>query len=427
MRNFIITIGCGLSLLVACNQPLASDFDAEDVAMQLDSKTISIDNALMALEDILYQTELKTKSALASITKDDIFVIGGNELSITTKSGEELPLPDTLLYAVNFKDGGFSILSANTDLNYPVMCVTDKGEVSLDCFVAGYSFLMSTENNDEIETRSSEEDDYLADIVYADAGKDYLYSLLLSAALIDYYDGMTIYDQTPKTKESASANVGPLLETKWTQSYPFDKYKDPPGCVVIAVAQIMAFNEKPAISKFTSLSSSCTWETLKTVYPCSDYESEGTTFAQNQAGLMAKELGNSDNCDVNSSGGTTTNKARSTLKRFGYDVDKRIGCGSGDINKITQQLANDETPVYMDGCRKDNSTGKQKGHAWVIDGLSNNMFHINWGWQGDCDGYYAKGVFDTEDVVSYDEIDPGNTYTGMEARDYYHYFRILLY
>ena len=78
----------------------------------------------------------------------------------------------------------------------------------------------------------------------------------------------------------------------------------------------------------------------------------------------------------------------------------------------------------MRGQMKDIVTGDQKGHAWVIDGVDGDMFHINWGWHGDCDGYYNKGVFNTADLMSYDSMDPG---TSQLSADFYHYFRYLLY
>lgn len=30
------------------------------------------------------------------------------------------------------------------------------------------------------------------------------------------------------------------------------------------------------------------------------------------------------------------------------------------------------------------------------------MFHFNWGWYGNCNGYYAANVFDTQSALSYD-------------------------
>ena len=81
----------------------------------------------------------------------------------------------------------------------------------------------------------------------------------------------------------------------------------------------------------------------------------------------------------------------------------------------------------MQGQRKDAATGDQKGHAWVIDGYKGDLYHINWGWHGDADGYYAKGVFETASLNSYATTDPNvNSYTGSYNRNYYHYFRYLI-
>ena len=116
------------------------------------------------------------------------------------------------------------------------------------------------------------------------------------------------------------------------------------------------------------------------------------------------------------------------MNDLGYKVDKRIGCGSGDKKKIDQQLSEDRTPVLMGGTRTDTS-GTEHGHAWVIDGINGNMYHINWGWHGNSDGYYSKGIFNTASRISYDTTnDPGtNTHVGNFARNYDHQFRILLY
>ena len=51
-------------------------------------------------------------------------------------------------------------------------------------------------------------------------------------------------------------------------------------------------------------------------------------------------------------------------------------------------------PVYYSGS---NSLG---GHAFVVDGYKDGLFHINWGWDGDGDGYFLiTGI--TEDIMPY--------------------------
>lgn len=412
MKNFIL-LSC-LTVFVAC-----TDFSSEVMDIT-HTKTIPIEEALSSLEDFLYTSEIKTKSVIDKISGYEVMVIGADELSINTKSNQVITLPDTLLYAVNFTDGGFALLSANTDLNESIICVTENGALSLDNFISANSFLISSEQ--AVSVTNSMESDELEDVICQDAGKDYLYSLLTSAAILDYYGTTNITYEDPKTKASTSVKVGPLLQTKWTQDEPFDLYKDPPGCAVIATAQIMAYNEKPVSYDFKTVSVS--WATLRTLYPSSDINSYGYPGTEYQVAHLAQELGNSSNCDVNSTGGTTIEKVKDTFEKYGYDVTKKIGCANADIRRITQQIVDERKPVYMRGQMKDIVTGEQKGHAWVIDGVNGDMFHINWGWHGDSDGYYSKGVFNTADLMSYDSSDPG--ISNMSA-DFYHYFRYLLY
>lgn len=77
------------------------------------------------------------------------------------------------------------------------------------------------------------------------------------------------------------------------------------------------------------------------------------------------------------------------------------------------------------------------GHAWVLDGhiyrdensSLKSYLHINWGWNGDRDGYYECGVFDTtagsfkdEEIDSNTSLDSG----GVEA-NYFWTYRIVTY
>ncbi|NTW25559.1 MAG: T9SS type A sorting domain-containing protein [Lentimicrobium sp.] len=50
-------------------------------------------------------------------------------------------------------------------------------------------------------------------------------------------------------------------------------------------------------------------------------------------------------------------------------------------------------PIYYDG-----NHGTENGHAWVCDGWrsADNMFHMNWGWSGFCNGWYAIGALNPD-------------------------------
>ena len=51
------------------------------------------------------------------------------------------------------------------------------------------------------------------------------------------------------------------------------------------------------------------------------------------------------------------------------------------------------------------------GHAWVVDGyidsVKNNKesfyIHCNWGWRGDCNGYFLHDILNAEEIPYYDD------------------------
>jgi len=384
------------------------------------SETITPGDALTHLSQVMGSINQTTKTGLSSIMEDDLFAIGVDELFFETKANDLLPIPDTLLYGVNFKDGGFALLAGNININSYVLCITEKGKIDVEEMKSGMDFLIETsETKSSIENNSQE----IEEDEFSSAGKKYLYSLLISSAVLDYFDDHSLREDLTTKDSGGSTQYGPLLTTKWKQKTPFNLYTPnnyDAGCVVIAVAQIMAYYGKP--NTFKLADDWVSWPSLRTVYPYSNPTNAGNTFAQTQAGLLSKVLGNSNNCDVDyTATGSASNstKAKHALENFGYHVTRRIGFGSIDKNK-TDEYIESSRPVYMEGTR---SGGH--GHAWVIDGMVGDYYHINWGWNGDCDGYYAKGTFNTSNRHSYDTtFDSGTAYT--TGRNYYHYFRILL-
>ncbi len=408
-------------VLNSCDKSMDDRMLSTNENATLSTETISVDEALCNLTDAIINLNLETKSrTTATLSKDNVFAIGAKELSVPTKSNDSF-LPDTLLYAINFTDGGFAIMAGNSKINEPIMCITEHGSISTEDILKGVDMLNGT-----LETKSSECNE---DEEFEEVGKEYLYSLLASAAILDYNDTISL-QETPITKESGSSTIGPLVRTKWDQGTPFNKLtpnKYPAGCVVVAVMQIMAYHERPYIYQLNNVSSP--WDTLKTVYADTNYTKAGSNLAQNQVAQLSVEIGNSNNCAVSYSAtgsSSTVKKAKKTFENYGYEVTKHIGCVKGDRNRIDKSLANNR-PVYMQGQRKDAATGDQKGHAWVIDGYKGDLYHINWGWHGDADGYYAKGVFETASLNSYATTDPNvNSYTGSYNRNYYHYFRYLI-
>ncbi len=93
-----------------------------------------------------------------------------------------------------------------------------------------------------------------------------------------------------------------------------------------------------------------------------------------------------------------------SLDRPSWDVERR--------NVVVSHLKAGN-PVMMSAL----SICSPGGHAWVFDGYykknGSYFFHCNWGWDGNGDGYYLSGVFDTRERVGIEEgVDSGRETTG---------------
>ncbi len=295
---------------------------------------------------------------------------------------------DTILYVVNFEDSlGFAVLSAGEDNDPPgVLCLADKGYLGPHLFETVFQTELITDTL------------LLPALLLKSGSKPFLRQT-------DPIDDPTIGGGGP------SGIHGPFLETKWNQSpEPYDSLTPggcPVGCVALAVAQIMAFEEYSNTMVFNGVE--CDWDSMKTVktHPSLSY---GTSEGRMQLANFLLEMGSPANCNIvygpdNSSGYAIG--ARRTLQNYGYtNVNATYGLfgfTSAQKSVVRNQLFSGH-PVYCDGSNF--STGA--GHAWVIDGYFAGYYHINWGWEGDCDGYYSEGLFDTTEIDHYSNEDPGS-------------------
>lgn len=419
----ILTIPFIFLLLVGCN--IVDVTIEENKAPSLKSETITPEEALSNLELFINSHNKVTTKASENFTLDirSIEAIGADNLSIQTKANNCCHIPDTLFYIANLNNG-FAILSGNKKLDSDVYCLTESGEINSEDFSEAYAFLNSTELNDN---------------TIEDVGPNVVPAILLSAILNEYQlsaitksnstDTDIDEDGNLKTDESLSGEKkGPFLKTKWTNAKisPFNTYTPNnayPGCVAIAVAQIMEYNRKSNTMVFNGVT--CDWNTMETVYKYDSINYKGTAEAKKQVGNFIYEIGKEHNCFVRYNKGSwaVADGAKRTFKNYGYkNVDKRIGFASGDKKKVKNQIL-DGRPVYMGGCV---SGSTSDGHAWVIDGLLGDYFHINWGWHGKSDGYYKIGVFTTSSRSAIDsEIDADAT--GTQSGAYTWTYRIVLY
>jgi len=96
------------------------------------------------------------------------------------------------------------------------------------------------------------------------------------------------------------------------------------------------------------------------------------------------------NYDTNGSGATLESVVSAFAKYFDYDNEVRLVARSAMDSYVWSTILRGELdarqPVIYGGY------GTQTGHAFVIDGYRYEKFHINWGWNGDYNGYYSLNI-----------------------------------
>ena len=169
--------------------------------------------------------------------------------------------------------------------------------------------------------------------------------------------------------------VEPLLENDWWhQRSPFnDRCPEgcPAGCVVIATAHIMAYNQIPAQPTFGGMK--CDWELMKTEPNVDEngniIKTPETEKQFPQLAAMCYELGRSNNCNVDySSNGSSAlaTGAKKTLQNYGFrNVTKRTGFGSKNQNRAANSILAGK-PVYLGAQGKEFSA---KTKQWTAAGM----------------------------------------------------------
>lgn len=176
-------------------------------------------------------------------------------------------------------------------------------------------------------------------------------------------------------------DIAPLLTCQWGQDAPYNDEcpiikgsRAYTGCVATAMAQIMFYHKYPA---------SFDWQAMLNRHSPYSPQSSNAAVAQ-----LMHACGQSINMDygTDSSGALSQVVMPALYSHFDYD-------GRGHYrprymyadNEWTELLYNEVAngrPVYYSGATS------ITGHAFVIDGYEGGLFHVNWGWDGMCDGYY---------------------------------------
>lgn len=223
-------------------------------------------------------------------------------------------------------------------------------------------------------------------------------------------------DERREAEEESYPTISPILgETVWGQGKPFNNKcpqingeRTVTGCVATAMSQIMYAHKYPTQG---TGSHSYTTETKKlnvsanfsnTTYDWDnmipDYSKSYTSTQADAVATLMFHAGVAADMDytVDGSAAFSSPALAAMAEYFGYN--KAINVLPKDFMKeedLLQVIATDlqaGRPVYVSG-----ATVNQEGHAFVCDGMkSDGYLHINWGWYGMADGYFALSALAPE-------------------------------
>lgn len=359
-----------------------------------------------------------------------------------------------LLYVVNFADStGYAILSADSRIPEPVLCITEGGHISAEEFSHPPTLILEPIRSQEIQGPSlynTDCDDYYvgtATAVHDMASKsrqEVLIDIVRTYAR-DCTQRSSSHTEAERSNAAAPSDgwettdsVHALLKTKWHQGAPFNdlapikrryfvsgpKERCLAGCLPIAVAQIMACHGIPHANPLVWPNAPIPWDEMRSTCTSSGQSIPLSSYTERQRKALAtllRWIGDNTLVVYNSLGsfGLPRN-ARKFLARQGYrNVDRHAGYNEG----VILEMLKGGKPVIFSSVNT-----RLYGHAWVIDGYQKQertrrwadqggkplcsmseqriLVHCNFGWGGIADGYYASGIFDTRRPAEiYDSVD----------------------
>lgn len=281
------------------------------------------------------------------------------------------PLEESACHVFNAEDGqGFVVMAADDCLGRQVLAYGEKGEFDMEHLNPG--------------------------------AKAWMESIARLTAYLHEH-GL----QGNAANKAPRAVVAPIVKTAWAQSAPYNSLvnegKYLTGCGATAMAQVMSVYRFPqtvqaSIPDYITKTLSYPMEGAAAGTPIDwanmvdNYWTSETTSAQRKAvAQLMRYCGAAVKMDYGekASSSSLEDMAAALKNYFGYYRGIKLAY-HGDYNNaswdnlIYQELA-EGRPVVIFG-----STQNNEGHIFICDGYNaDGLYHINWGWGGDQDAFYA--------------------------------------
>lgn len=313
---------------------------------------------------------------------------------------------DASLYIVNFEEGGFAIVPADSRAT-DVYALSNEGEFNLENENSVYFMELAEEYLQEELNKASWAEPAASitpvEPVMPPGGGPGMY-------VIVEIDGQKYYWNSIETQTIPFY----LLATRWHQGDPYRHFcftdegeNAMAGCVPIAMAQIMAYHKKP--ESFNN--HFYQWDFLDQTPTISE-----TSWLVDNVGYLVHDIGEHVNVQYGTEeSGAFDFNAVETFRAFGYSASL---VGDYDVIEIISSL-DDSNPVYISG-----RTAQINSHTWVLDGYYTkkkideyydfetlekvgerttytHYLHCNWGYEMSENCYCLSEIF-TLGTLTYD-------------------------
>jgi hypothetical protein len=317
-------------------------------------------------------------------------IVASSTLVYTETSSAGLPI--YYVFDINTK-GGFVIVTAD-DAAHPIIGYSSENHFVQPMAITTIAHWLNKRRDEINQIRAN---NYQADAAIAQEW-------------FDYQDSEKALSTPPSTM-----SVTPLVQTTWDQGNNGGFYNDlcpsssVTGCVATAMAQIMRFWSYPTTGTGSSSYCDCTsngkaqnYGTLSANYGATTYNWSNmplnVTSTNVDVATIMFHSGVSVEMDYSPTGSgayvcssdNAVSAQNSYVTYFKYDPTTIQGLQRSSYTDAQWQtlLENDLNigrPIQYAG--QDPNSG---GHTWVCDGYdASNNFHMNWGWGGYDDGFFA--------------------------------------
>lgn len=385
------------STLFACTQDFTNEFaqvenkQEESTAMKALPKRRTYEEALTIAQDaigMLGESSATRSGKPRTVNIDDVQYI------VNSSSTRSTDAPDTLMYVFNYEDNaGFAVVSANRATE-ELIAVTEQGNYTVGEETENGGFNMYMDMAETYVTRSFSPD--------------------------------TLHSFITRNFDRILYSYGPYVNVRWGQRSPYNQYclhndtAIAAGCLTTALAQVISYYEYPTQLTIDydggHSQLALNWSEIKkhkspTLCTCSEHVTIAKMFRQ-----LGEELEIPYHDGISGNGGSYIDDALSVL---GYTY----GSQQAYSQSVVESSLSQGKLIYITGYTA------FEGHAWVIDGFkkvetttveyvrnestglmievgrrtSTKCYnHLNWGWNGDSNGYFLCNVFNTRNSSQLD-------------------------